>query len=126
MFVRIGNFFNSEIVGKYTESNFGVVFLNNEEIYPRHPAQLYEGFGYLILFIVLWKLYWNTDFKNQKGFLFGLFFTGLFSIRCLVEFVKESQGGFEDLLGLISTGQWLSIPFILIGIFFMIRSKKST
>jgi prolipoprotein diacylglyceryltransferase len=70
-------------------------------------------------------LYWNTDFKNQKGFLFGLFFTGLFSIRFLVEFVKESQGGFEDVLGLISTGQWLSIPFILIGIFFMIRSKKS-
>ena len=125
MFVRIGNFFNSEIVGKYTESNFGVVFLNNQEVYPRHPAQLYEGFGYLILFIVLWKLYWNTDFKNQKGFLFGLFFTGLFSIRFLVEFVKESQGGFEDVLGLISTGQWLSIPFILIGIFFMIRSKKS-
>ena len=125
MFVRIGNFFNSEIVGKYTESNFGVIFSNNQEIYPRHPAQLYEGFGYLILFIVLWKLYWNTDFKNQKGFLFGLFFTGLFSIRFLVEFVKESQGGFEDVLGLISTGQWLSIPFILIGIFFMIRSKKS-
>tara|TARA_B110000444_G_C18837328_1_gene596788 strand:- start:909 stop:1760 length:852 start_codon:yes stop_codon:yes gene_type:complete len=126
MFVRIGNFFNSEIVGKYTESNFGVIFSNNQEIYPRHPAQLYEGFGYLILFIVLWKLYWNTDFKNQKGFLFGLFFTGLFSIRFLVEFVKESQGGFEDVLGLISTGQWLSIPFILIGIFFMIRAKKST
>tara|TARA_B110000438_G_scaffold139856_1_gene135080 strand:+ start:2090 stop:2941 length:852 start_codon:yes stop_codon:yes gene_type:complete len=125
MFVRIGNFFNSEIVGKYTESNFGVIFSNNQEIYPRHPAQLYEGFGYLILFIVLWKLYWNTDFKNQKGFLFGLFFTGLFSIRFLVEFVKESQGGFEDVLGVISTGQWLSIPFILIGIFFMIRSKKS-
>lgn len=126
MFVRIGNFFNSEIVGKYTESNFGVIFSNNQEIYPRHPAQLYEGFGYLILFIVLWKLYWNTDFKNQKGFLFGLFFTGLFSIRFLVEFVKESQGGFEDVLGVISTGQWLSIPFILIGIFFMIRAKKST
>ena len=126
MFVRIGNFFNSEIVGKYTESNFGIVFLNNGEIYPRHPAQLYEGFGYLLLFIVLWKLYWITDFKNQKGFLFGLFFLGLFSIRFLVEFVKESQGGwFEDHLGFLSTGQWLSIPFILIGIFFMIRSKKS-
>ena len=126
MFVRIGNFFNSEIVGKYTESNFGIVFLNNGEIYPRHPAQLYEGFGYLLLFIVLWKLYWITDFKNQKGFLFGLFFLGLFSIRFLVEFVKESQGGwFEDHLGFLSTGQWLSIPFILIGIFFMIRSKKN-
>ena len=125
MFVRIGNFFNSEIVGKYTGSNFGVVFLNDGEIYPRHPAQLYEGFGYFLLFIILWKLYWKTDLKNQKGFLFGLFFTGLFSIRILVEFVKESQGGFEDALGVLSTGQWLSIPFILIGIFFMMISKKT-
>ena len=125
MFVRIGNFFNSEIVGKYTGSNFGVVFLNDGEIYPRHPAQLYEGFGYFLLYIILWKLYWKTDLKNQKGFLFGLFFTGLFSIRILVEFVKESQGGFEDALGVLSTGQWLSIPFILIGIFFMMISKKT-
>ena len=125
MFVRIGNFFNSEIVGKYTGSNFGVVFLNDGEIYPRHPAQLYEGFGYFLLYIILWKLYWKTDLKNQKGFLFGLFFTGLFSIRILVEFVKESQGGFEDTLGVLSTGQWLSIPFILIGIFFMMISKKT-
>ena len=125
MFVRIGNFFNSEIVGKYTGSNFGVVFLNDGEIYPRHPAQLYEGFGYFLLFIILWKLYWKTDLKNQKGFFFGLFFTGLFSTRFLVEFVKESQGGFEDILGVLTTGQWLSIPFILIGIFFMLKSKKS-
>jgi prolipoprotein diacylglyceryltransferase len=43
----------------------------------------------------------------------------------LVEFVKESQGGFEDQIGILTTGQWLSIPFILIGIFFMIRSKKN-
>ena len=123
MFVRIGNFFNSEIVGKYTQSNFGIVFLNNGEIYPRHPAQLYESFGYLLLFVVLWNLYSKTNFKNHKGFLFGLFFTGLFSIRFVVEFVKESQGGFEDILGILTTGQWLSIPFIITGIFFMVKSK---
>ena len=73
MFVRIGNFFNSEIVGNYTGNNFGIIFSNRGEIYPRHPAQLYEAFGYLILFILLWNLYWKSDFKNQKGFLFGLF-----------------------------------------------------
>lgn len=125
MFVRIGNFFNSEIVGNYTGNNFGIIFSNRGEIYPRHPAQLYEAFGYLILFILLWNLYWKSDFKNQKGFLFGLFLICLFTIRVLVEFIKESQGGLENQLGILSTGQWLSIPFILIGIFLMIFSKKN-
>ena len=125
MFVRIGNFFNSEIVGNYTGTNFGIVFSNRGEIFPRHPAQLYEAFGYFLLFILLWQLYWKTNFKNNKGFLFGLFLICLFTIRVLVEFVKESQGGFEDQIGILTTGQWLSIPFILIGIFFMIRSKKN-
>ena len=55
MFVRIGNFFNSEIVGDYTGNNFGIIFANRGEIYPRHPAQLYEAMGYLILFIVYYK-----------------------------------------------------------------------
>ena len=125
MFVRIGNFFNSEIVGNYTGTNFGIIFSNRGEIFPRHPAQLYEAFGYFLLFILLWQLYWKTNFKNNKGFLFGLFLICLFTIRVLVEFVKESQGGFEDQIGILTTGQWLSIPFILIGIFLMIRSKKN-
>ena len=125
MFVRIGNFFNSEIVGNYTNSNFGVVFKNNGEIFPRHPAQLYEAFGYLFLFILLWNIYWKTDLKKYKGFIFGLFLTYLFTIRFLVEYVKESQGGFEESLGILSTGQWLSVPFILIGIILMIYSRKN-
>ena len=125
MFVRIGNFFNSEIVGNYTNSNFGVVFKNNGEIFPRHPAQLYEAFGYLLLFILLWNIYWKTDLKKYKGFIFGLFLTYLFTIRFLVEYVKESQGGFEESLGILSTGQWLSVPFILIGIILMIYSRKN-
>jgi len=125
MFVRIGNFFNSEIVGNYTNSNFGIVFKNRGEIFPRHPAQLYEAFGYLLLFIILWNLYWKTDLKKNKGFLFGLFLTGLFSVRVLVENVKESQGGgLENTLGLLSTGQWLSIPFIVIGIGLMLYSRR--
>jgi len=125
MFVRIGNFFNSEIVGNYTNSNFGIVFKNRGEIFPRHPAQLYEAFGYLLLFILLWNLYWKTNLKKNKGFLFGLFLTGLFSVRVLVENVKESQGGgLEDTLGLLSTGQWLSIPFIVIGISLMLYSRR--
>ena len=125
MFVRIGNFFNSEIVGNYTGNNFGIIFSNRGEIYPRHPAQLYEAFGYLILFIILRHLYWKTDLGKKKGFIFGFFLICLFSIRVLVEFVKESQGGgIEDYLGILSTGQWLSIPFILLGALLILNSKR--
>ena len=121
--VRIGNFFNSEIVGVFTKSNYGVTFLNRGEILPRHPAQLYEAFGYIILFVVLLLLYNKTKLKDYKGFLFGFFLMFLFVVRFIVEYVKESQGGLEDQLGVFSTGQWLSIPFILIGVGLMIKSR---
>ncbi|SDM22947.1 prolipoprotein diacylglyceryl transferase [Kriegella aquimaris] len=95
----------------------------------RHPAQLYEGFCYIFVFLILYHLYWKTDKKNKPGYLFGLFLVLLWTIRFFVEFVKKSQGGFEESLGLLSTGQWLSIPFIIIGLYFMfrpsfVRSKK--
>ena len=121
MMIRIGNFFNSEIVGNYTGSNFGVVFLNRGETMPRHPAQLYEAFGYLLSFIVLWKTYWNTLKKEKPGFLFGFFLVLIFSVRFVVEFIKASQGGLEEIFGIMSTGQWLSLPLIVIGLFFMFR-----
>lgn len=125
-FVRTGNFFNSEIVGKYTGSNFGVVFENRGEILPRYPAQMYEAFGYLLLFLVLRKIY-NSPYRDQGGFLLGLFFAGLFSIRFLVEYVKESQGGFEEVLPAFSTGQWLSMPFIAFGLITLALSfRKKT
>ena len=124
MFVRIGNFFNSEIVGKFTNSDFGVIFLNRGENLPRHPAQLYEALGYLILFIFLVFIYNKTKLSIKKGFIFGFFLAKLFSIRFIVEYVKESQGGIEDTLGILSTGQWLSIPFIIFGLFLMINSYR--
>ncbi|MBT2162211.1 prolipoprotein diacylglyceryl transferase [Zobellia barbeyronii] len=89
----------------------------------RHPAQLYEGVAYIFVFILLYYLYWHTNKKNSTGYLFGLFLVLLWTIRFFVEFVKKSQGGFEESLGLLSTGQWLSIPFILIGFYFMFRPK---
>ena len=91
----------------------------------RHPAQLYEGFLYILVFLILYFLYWKTDKKNQSGYLFGLFLVLLWTIRFFVEFVKKSQGGFEESLGLLSTGQWLSIPFIAIGLYFMFRPRKT-
>ena len=122
-FVRFGNFFNSEIVGKYTGTNFGVVFLNRGETLPRHPSQLYEAIGYVILFFVLRQLY-KTSKKEKEGFLLGTFFLGMFTLRFILEFLKESQGGFEEVMPLFSTGQWLSIPFILLGIFLILRKKS--
>ncbi len=121
-FVRIGNFFNSEIVGNYTGNNFGVVFANRGEILPRHPAQLYEAFAYFILFFFLRYLY-RKGLNRQDGFLVGVFMSVLFSIRFLVEFVKESQGGFETFLPALSTGQWLSVPLIIAGIIVMYRTR---
>ena len=125
MFVRIGNFFNSEIVGKYTNSDFGIIFLNRSEALPRHPAQLYEAFGYLLLFILLVLIYNKTKLSQNRGFVFGLFLSILFGIRFIVEYVKESQGGIEEALGILSTGQWLSIPFILLGFILMTLGLKN-
>lgn len=157
IFVRLGNFFNSEIVGKTTDSPFGIRFIhdyfskadavnlttipNPKEAYTaiatnpkfanllaqvpvKHPTQLYEAFCYVFVFAILFYLYWKTETRNKSGFLFGLFLVLLFSVRMVVESVKESQGGFESALGLLSTGQWLSIPFILIGFYFIFTAEK--
>ncbi len=121
--VRIGNFFNSEIVGNYTGNNFGVVFVNRGDTMPRHPAQLYESIGYILLFFLLRYLYKNTSKKD--GFLLGVFMSVLFSIRFLVEFVKASQGGFETFLPALSTGQWLSLPLIAAGLILVYRTKAN-
>jgi prolipoprotein diacylglyceryl transferase len=157
IFVRLGNFFNSEIIGKETTSAFGIQFIHDqfsprdavnatqianpkeaynaiasnpqfasllEQVPARHPAQLYEAFCYIFVFAILFFLYWKTEARQKSGFLFGLFLVLLFSVRIVVEFVKESQGGFESSLGLLSTGQWLSIPFILIGLYFIFTAEK--
>jgi prolipoprotein diacylglyceryltransferase len=69
-------------------------------------------------------LYWKTNTREKTGFIFGLFLVLLWSVRFVVEYVKESQGGFESALGLLSTGQWLSIPFILIGLYFVFTAEE--
>ena len=122
VFIRLGNFINSEILGTYTNSNFGVIFDNRGEILPRHPAQLYESFGYLILFLILRRIYPKTN--HIQGYLLGVFLAGIFSIRFLIEYVKESQGGFEEIIPFLSTGQWLSIPLIISGLIIILLAKS--
>lgn len=124
IFIRIGNFLNSEIIGKPTNSDYGVIFQKLGETFPRHPAQLYESFCYLIIFIILWYVYWKTDKKYRLGFIFGLFLVLLWTVRFFVEFLKEPQGENEIVMGL-NTGQWLSIPFIIAGFYFMYRPNNS-
>ena len=96
-----------------------------ETVPMRHPAQLYESICYIFVFAILMFTYWKTDKKQKPFYIFGLFLVLLWSVRFVVEFYKKSQGGFEDSLGdLLSTGQWLSIPFIIIGLYFMFRQTK--
>ena len=157
VFVRIGNFFNSEIVGHETTSSFGIKFIKDfysprevvnatkipnpkeaynaiatnpqfanllEQVPAKHPTQLYEAFSYIFVFAALYYMYWKTDVREKQGYLLGMFLVMLWSVRFVVEFLKESQGGFESDLGLFSTGQWLSIPFIIIGFLLILKSKK--
>ncbi|MCI2228017.1 prolipoprotein diacylglyceryl transferase [Polaribacter sp. MSW13] len=128
-FIRFGNFFNSEIYGKPTGSNFGVIFKASTEAgnVARHPTQLYEAFSYLILFFVMWYLFWKTKKREQTGFLFGLFMVVLWSLRFVIEFFKEPQvqkRGEEWLFSPLNTGQVLSIPLILIGFWLMFKKTR--
>ena len=159
IFIRIGNFINSEIIGKESgDFPTGVKFVREgiskyeavketgiknvnkaynaiqnkpefsnllDSVPYRHPAQLYEAFGYIFVSFLLLFVYWKTDKRKNLGFLFGLYLFFIFLVRFLVEFVKRSQGGFEDILGdALSTGQWLSIPFMAVGVYFIISAQK--
>ncbi|WP_142783748.1 prolipoprotein diacylglyceryl transferase [Changchengzhania lutea] len=160
VFIRIGNFINSEIIGKITDSNFGVRFIQDyyykgeitrltgikdvqkaynavtenpqfqnllDAVPYRHPAQLYESFSYIFVFLILLFVYLKTSKRDQTGFLFGLFLVLLWTIRFFVEFVKEAQvEGRDDWVFGMNTGQLLSIPFVLIGLYFMFVFKPKT
>lgn len=111
--IRIGNFMNSEVYGKPTNGNWGVVF-ERDDLIPRHPTQLYEAAAYLMIFIVLRFIYKSKKIKRQNGLMVGVFLILMFIARFMIEFVKENQVGFEDSMS-INMGQILSIPLILLG-----------
>ena len=163
IFVRLGNFFNSEILGKETSADLptAVKFIRGEDflgqrqvmqrtgetsynkayeliqhdprfadilasIPYRHPAQLYEAFGYIFVFLTIYYMYWKTDARKKHGLIFGVFLILLWAVRFIVEFVKESQGGFEGENPVLLTGQWLSIPFIIAGFYLVFTAKNKT
>ena len=122
-FIRFGNFTNSEIYGKPTNGNWGVVF-QRDDLIPRHPTQLYEAFSYLLIFVILFFMFKSEKIKQKSGLIFGCFLILLFFARFIIEFFKENQEIFENDM-LINMGQILSIPFILIGLTLIIWKSKS-
>lgn len=124
-FIRMGNLFNSEIVGKPTSLPWSFIFVLDKEhsIEPRHPAQLYEALAYLLTFFILIFFYKKNFAKFKQGFIFGLFLVFVFGFRFLAEFIKEDQSPFEAGM-FINMGQILSIPLILLGIYFIFRKLK--
>ena len=118
-FIRLGNLMNSEIYGDVTSLPWGFIFDLRHETEPKHPTQIYEALSYLILGIVLIWMYRYKLEKLYRGTFIGIFFIVCFGMRFLIEFIKEPQVAFEDNM-LLNMGQLLSIPFILIGVGFLV------
>jgi prolipoprotein diacylglyceryl transferase len=122
-FIRLGNLFNSEIYGAPTDLPWGFVFERNGETVPCHPTQLYEAGTYLLLGLVLMWLYWKKLDKMYRGTFVGIFLIVCFGSRFLIEFIKNDQVEFEaDMV--LNMGQLLSIPFVLLGIGFLVYAYK--
>lgn len=126
-FIRTGNLMNSEIFGDVTTLPWGFIFkryyIESFTTDPRHPTQIYEALSYLFIFFFLFKTYWNQKGKIRNGELFGWFLVLVFGVRFLIEFIKVPQVAFEESM-LLDMGQWLSIPFVIAGIIFLLRARK--
>lgn len=121
-FIRLGNLMNSEIIGKASDVSWAFIF-EKVDMLPRHPSQLYEAIAYALLFVIMWALHKKWPQKIGTGWYFGFCLTYIFTFRFLIEYTKELQEAFEASLP-IDMGQILSIPFIIIGVYCMIRAKK--
>lgn len=119
--IRLGNLMNSEIFGHATSLPWGFMFVRSREWHELyygqacHPTQIYEALCYFALFALLMWMYWKKNAEERPGLIFGVFFIGIFVPRFLIEFIKNNQVDFEQGMAL-NMGQWLSIPFIIIGI----------
>ena len=136
-FIRLGNLMNSEIIGKITDVPWAFIF-ERVDTMPRHPGQLYEAIAYAILFGIMWTIYkkrstfnvqrstfnvQRSTFNVGSGWYFGFCLTYIFTFRFFIEYTKEIQEAFEASLP-IDMGQILSIPFIILGVYCMLRAKK--
>lgn len=119
-FIRLANLMNSEIIGVPTNVPWAFIFRQVDDL-PRHPAQLYEAISYFIIFLSVYFIYRKNIFKIGKGFYFGISILLIFIMRILIEFIKVDQVEFEHGM-ILNMGQLLSIPFVLLGLFFIIKS----
>lgn len=124
VFIRLANLMNSEILGFPTNVPWAFVFEHHDSL-PRHPAQLYEAIAYLLIFLLNLYLYKRYRANLKNGAFFGVSVSLVFIARFFIEFVKERQVAFEEQMTL-DMGQWLSIPFILIGLAFFIYGLRKT
>ncbi len=126
--IRIGNLMNSEIVGKITDESlpWAFYFVQNDgpqQVILRHPGQLYEAIAYALLFVLMFWLYKKMPQRVGTGFYFGLCLAYIFTFRFFIEYFKEVQEAFEQGLP-FDMGQILSIPFIIIGVWYMVKGLK--
>ena len=135
--IRLGNLTNSEIFGRPTTLPWGFRFIRSEEyrhLVPNmdmgcHPTQIYEALCYLAVFALCMWLYWKRDAaRRYSGLIVGVFLTGIFLSRFIIERIKIVQEPWElkliESVGL-NMGQLLSIPFVLAGIWLIIRAVKN-
>ena len=121
-FIRLGNLMNSEIIGKVTDVPWAFIF-ERVDMQPRHPGQLYEAIAYAIFFFIGWYFYKKKPERVGTGFFFGLCLTLIFTFRFFIEYTKDIQEEFEAGM-LLNMGQILSIPFVVFGIWLIVRSFK--
>lgn len=132
-FIRLGNLMNHEIYGHPTDKPWGFRFILNlqdwksgaEPLFslPSHPTQIYEALCYLFIFVMCMWLYFKRSAYQKEGLLFGVFMTWVFGTRFLIEFLKQVQEPFEEGM-VLNMGQLLSIPFVIVGIYFIVKALK--
>ena len=124
--IRVGNFFNQEILGKPTNVPWAVIFghpIDHSASIPRHPVQLYEAVWYLAIFFLLWRLSYKPFFLLVKGRLVGLLLILIFTFRFFIEFLKEEQSYLLTSFSVLTMAQILSIPVIFLGFLFYYRNQ---
>ncbi len=131
-FIRLGNVFNSEIYGTPTTLPWGFVFVRGNErffnevgeLLPCHPTGLYEAFFCLVaMALLLWMYYKRNLGDKRPGLMFGTFLIIIFGSRIGIEFLKNVQVAFENNM-VFDMGQWLSVPFVIVGIVMIVMSFR--
>ena len=118
--IRVGNLFNSEILGRPATVPWAFMLARVDAV-PRHPVQLYEAVGYVMIFALLLGIYRRLRDRTPRGLLFGLFLVTVFTVRFFLEFLKERQADYEQHF-VLSVGQWLSLPFMALGLVLLWRA----